>query len=119
MKMRFKSLDLPTGEHAHGFMEVEKLKLVGYTVENITASEGIKNLAGFNYSTISVNIALKRSMSAYITQYYIPSTLLVVLSWGSFFVPKNVYPARVAIILTNFLSTCVIIKGEYMCIFSS
>ena len=44
-------------------------------------------------------------------QVYFPSAALVLLSFTSFWVPPTVVPARVALIVTNFLASCVILRG--------
>ena len=35
----------------------------------------------------------------------------MVLTWGSFWIPASAYPARIALILTNCLASCVILRG--------
>ena len=96
-----------------GFVKMGTMTLVGYTVRNISAVHSLPmNQGGLNYSVLRIDIELERDLSPYIVQYYLPSALLVVLSWGAFWIPNNVYPARVALILTNSLSSCVIIKGK-------
>ena len=48
---------------------------------------------------------LKRSFPYYLYHVYIPGALLVVLSFTTFFIPPSAVPARVTLIVTNFLST--------------
>ena len=57
------------------------------------------------------SIHMKRLSSPYFTAYYIPSTFIVALTFVSFWVPPQAYPARVALVVTNFLASCVIYRG--------
>ena len=98
-------------------MLIKKLKLIGYLVHRISNSTIIRVVDNVEFSTLSVHITLKRSLSPYITQFYFPSALLVVLSWGAFWIPKSSCPgvdARIALILTSCLSMCVIMNGMYI-----
>ena len=41
-----------------------------------------------------------------------PSVFLVVLTWATFWIPADAVPARVTLIVTNFLSTVFVIQQE-------
>ena len=53
-------------------------------------------MAGFN-------IHLKRILVPYILNVYLPSGLLVAASWISFFVPPDIVPGRMALLVTILL----------------
>ena len=48
---------------------------------------------------------MKRSFPYFLYHVYIPGALLVGLSFTTFFIPPTAVPARVTLIVTNFLST--------------
>ena len=50
-------------------------------------------------------IKMKRSFPYFLYHVYIPGALLVALSFTTFFIPPTAVPARVTLIVTNFLST--------------
>ena len=50
-------------------------------------------------------LKLKRSFPYFLYHVYIPGVLLVILSFTTFFIPPTAVPARVTLIVTNFLST--------------
>ena len=54
---------------------------------------------------------LKRLFTRHIVTYFLPTTVLVFLSFASFWIPEDAVPARTALVLTNFLSICVIQRG--------
>lgn len=63
------------------------------------------------YIRLRAIITLKRSFPFYLYHVYIPGALLVVLSFTTFFIPPSAIPARVTLIVTNFLSTLFIFGG--------
>ncbi len=60
-------------------------------------------LSGRTYSTSGVFIALSRRAFGYIHSYYIPSGLLVIVSWTSFLIPPEIVAGRMAMLVTLFL----------------
>lgn len=47
-----------------------------------------------NYSQLRVYFELEREVGHYIMDYYVPSILLVVVSWVSFWLDPNAVPGR-------------------------
>jgi len=47
-----------------------------------------------NYSQLIVNFELEREVGHYIMDYYVPSIMLVVVSWVSFWLDPNAVPGR-------------------------
>ncbi|CAF0877110.1 unnamed protein product [Adineta steineri] len=64
----------------------------------------IIDMNGRNFSILRVDFVLKRHMGYYILQVYIPSTMLVMLSWVSFFIHREATADRVNIGVMTFLS---------------
>nr|XP_022301864.1 glycine receptor subunit alpha-2-like isoform X2 [Crassostrea virginica] len=60
---------------------------------------------GINYSCIFLDIHLKRNHGYYITQIYVPSALVVVLSWVNFWLTVDAVPARISLGLLTVLTT--------------
>ena len=52
-----------------------------------------------------------RSMGYYLIQIYVPSTLIVVLSWVSFWLSRDAVPARVALGITTVLTMTTLISS--------
>lgn len=47
------------------------------------------------YSCLRTQLILRREYSFYLIQLYIPSFMLVVVSWVNFWIDKDAVPARV------------------------
>ena len=56
------------------------------------------------HSRLLFEIYLERSLGYYIIQIYVPSSLIVVISWISFWIPRNSAPARVTLGVTTVLT---------------
>merc|ERR1719192_723716 len=56
-----------------------------------------------NYSLAGFEMILRRHVSHYIINYYLPSGLFVIVSWISFLIPMDVIPGRMALLVTLFL----------------
>ncbi|XP_054257122.1 pH-sensitive chloride channel 2 [Macrosteles quadrilineatus] len=68
-----------------------------YSIDETDTSQGVLNYYGKfagNYSTLVVNFALKREVGHYLMDYYVPSILLVVVSWVTFWLDANAVPGR-------------------------
>ncbi|KAK5978986.1 Gamma-aminobutyric acid receptor subunit rho-2, partial [Trichostrongylus colubriformis] len=57
-----------------------------------------------NISVLKVYFKLQRQQGYYVLQIYTPCTLLVVMSWVSFWINKEASPARVALGIMTVLS---------------
>ncbi len=56
------------------------------------------------FTCIEVKFLLERQMGYYLIQMYIPSLLIVILSWVSFWIHMDAAPARVALGITTVLT---------------
>ncbi|RNA13243.1 gamma-aminobutyric acid receptor subunit beta isoform X16, partial [Brachionus plicatilis] len=56
------------------------------------------------YSRLTMKLFFSRSLGYFITQIYIPSTLIVALSWVSFWLDRTAAPARVSLGITTVLT---------------
>ncbi|XP_033632192.1 gamma-aminobutyric acid receptor subunit alpha-6-like [Asterias rubens] len=57
-----------------------------------------------NYSQLIADFYLGREISYYLIQTYMPSTLIVIVSWVSFWIPRSSTPARTALGITTVLT---------------
>ena len=57
-------------------------------------------------------VSVKRTFTYHLFSGYMPTTLLVILTWATFWIPPKAVPARVTLIVTNFLSTIFVIQQE-------
>jgi hypothetical protein len=55
---------------------------------------GLYGVAGGNYSALTVRFDLAREVGHYVMDYFVPSILLVVVSWVSFWLDPNAVPGR-------------------------
>merc|ERR1719510_1721812 len=53
-----------------------------------------------NYSVYGFEIKLTRSIGPFILSVYLPSAMFVMMSWVSFFVPPDIVPARIVLLVT-------------------
>uniref|UniRef100_A0A8D0GMD7 Gamma-aminobutyric acid receptor subunit pi n=1 Tax=Sphenodon punctatus TaxID=8508 RepID=A0A8D0GMD7_SPHPU len=91
---------------------LEKLRLSQYTVERYyTLSKTTQQETG-KYPRLILKFELKRNVLYFILETYIPSTLLVVLSWISFWITLDSVPARTCIGVTTVLSMTTLMMGS-------
>ncbi|KAL4235133.1 ligand-gated ion channel [Mactra antiquata] len=63
-----------------------------------------KSYVNVNYTCLMYEFVLIRSFGFYITQVYIPSVLIVILSWVSFWLDIDAVPARISLGLLTVLT---------------
>ncbi|XP_078380475.1 glycine receptor subunit alpha-2-like isoform X1 [Oculina patagonica] len=78
----------------------------GYSVEEITASY----VTG-TFSMLKLTFYIRRKKFYYVVSIYIPTILITILSWVSFWIPRNSPPARVALGITTVLALTTLIFG--------
>ena len=108
----FNYLDLNLKWHEQPLNYDEKsIKVNGFTVSNITTDEfNMTYSVGDIFPNLKVSFHMARTFSYYVYRSYVPSFLLVMLSWGTFQIPAKAYPARVTLIITNFLANAFILQ---------
>ena len=60
-------------------------------------------VGGDEFSTTGFSILLRRAPKSHLTNTYIPSGTLTILSFISFLIPADVVPGRMALLVTIFL----------------
>ncbi|KAK9884409.1 hypothetical protein WA026_007255 [Henosepilachna vigintioctopunctata] len=87
-----------------------EIESFGYTMRDIRYkwNEGPNSveisLTTGNYSRLACEIQFVRSMGYYLIQIYIPSSLIVIISWVSFWLNRTATPARVSLGVTTVLT---------------
>ncbi|XP_039309866.1 gamma-aminobutyric acid receptor subunit beta isoform X11 [Solenopsis invicta] len=80
-------------------VELPQFRVLGHRQRQTTI-----HLSTGNYSRLACEIQFVRSMGYYLIQIYIPSGLIVIISWVSFWLNRNATPARVALGVTTVLT---------------
>lgn len=106
------SLGYFTNDVTYKWKDVELDEKMGnmlsqYKILNLFKTE--HNISGYqqndrNISVLKVYFKLQRQQGYYVLQIYTPCTLLVVMSWVSFWINKEASPARVALGIMTVLS---------------
>ncbi|XP_057310831.1 gamma-aminobutyric acid receptor subunit rho-1-like isoform X2 [Hydractinia symbiolongicarpus] len=85
------------------------LELNGYSLMGISSNTILKPSLVGNKTTyfklLQSRYTVKRSYMNHIYRTFIPSSLLLIFAFGSFWVPDTAVPARMGMIVTSFLST--------------
>ncbi|XP_076018897.1 gamma-aminobutyric acid receptor subunit pi [Genypterus blacodes] len=87
------------------------LRLAQYSIESYytTVSEAVYETG--RYPKLVLHFALRRNVLFFILETYVPSTLLVVLSWVSFWISQSSVPARTCIGVTTVLTMTTLMMG--------
>ncbi|XP_056899397.1 gamma-aminobutyric acid receptor subunit pi isoform X1 [Takifugu flavidus] len=90
---------------------LDTLRLAQYSVESYhtTVSEAVYETG--KYPKLVLHFALRRNVLFFILETYVPSTLLVVLSWVSFWISQSSVPARTCIGVTTVLTMTTLMMG--------
>ncbi len=80
-----------------GVMGVEDVKLQQFRVIGHETNDKQERLSTGDYQRLSLSFGLKRNVGYFIFQTYLPSILIVMLSWVSFWINHESPPARVAL----------------------
>ncbi|KAJ1141474.1 hypothetical protein NDU88_007804, partial [Pleurodeles waltl] len=90
---------------------LETLRLAQYTVEGhyTSVSEAVYETG--RYPKLVFHFDLKRNILYFILETYVPSILLVVLSWVSFWISQSSVPARICIGVTTVLTMTTLMMG--------
>jgi hypothetical protein len=64
-----------------------------------------------SFTILKLNFLIRRKKFYYVVQTYIPTILITILSWVSFWIPRSSPPARVALGITTVLALTTLIFG--------
>lgn len=82
-----------------GKIELPQFKVLGFKM-----GQELQSLSSGDYIRLYCEIHFVRSMGYYLIQIYIPASLIVIISWVSFWLHRNATPARVALGVTTVLT---------------
>uniref|UniRef100_A0A452RNK5 GABA(C) receptor n=1 Tax=Ursus americanus TaxID=9643 RepID=A0A452RNK5_URSAM len=90
----------------------EKISLSQFLIQKVhTASRlAFYSSTGW-YNRLYINFTLRRHIFFFLLQTYFPATLMVMLSWVSFWIDRRAVPARVSLGITTVLTMSTIITG--------
>ncbi|XP_061541473.1 gamma-aminobutyric acid receptor subunit pi [Phycodurus eques] len=90
---------------------LDTLRLAQYSVESYYTSVSEAVYETGQYPKLMLHFALRRNVLFFILETYVPSTLLVVLSWVSFWISQSSVPARTCIGVTTVLTMTTLMMG--------
>ena len=85
------------------YTELQRTQQYTITVSDLLPEEHILSFGGHLWATCGFNIVLKRKKLQIFFHMYLPSMLLVIVSWVSFLVDPDIVPGRLGLIVTIFL----------------
>ncbi|KAE9413303.1 hypothetical protein Angca_007908 [Angiostrongylus cantonensis] len=78
--------------------------LPSFQLNNVSTTYCTSKTNTGTYSCLRTILELRRQFSYYLLQLYIPSTMLVIVSWVSFWLDRTAVPARVTLGVTTLLT---------------
>ncbi|XP_029021619.1 gamma-aminobutyric acid receptor subunit pi [Betta splendens] len=90
---------------------LDTLRLAQYSVESYYTSVSRAVYETGQYPKLVLHFALRRNVLFFILETYVPSVLLVVLSWVSFWISQSSVPARTCIGVTTVLTMTTLMMG--------
>lgn len=90
---------------------VEQAELPQFSILRYETTDRKEQLATGTYQRLSLSFELKRNIGYFIFQTYLPSILIVMLSWVSFWINHEATSARVALGITTVLTMTTISTG--------
>ncbi|XP_049867488.1 gamma-aminobutyric acid receptor subunit delta-like isoform X2 [Pectinophora gossypiella] len=88
-----------------GMKQRNEFRLPKYVVSFVTdKSNHIHNFGEGPHSAARLQIKLSRELRGYLLESYLPSSLFVIISWGSFCVIPEIVPGRMVLLVTTLLS---------------
>lgn len=89
-------------EQIHG---LDRLQLAQFTITSYRFTTELMNFkSAGQFPRLSLHFHLRRNRGVYIIQSYMPSVLLVAMSWVSFWISQAAVPARVSLGITTVLT---------------
>ncbi|XP_035697890.1 glycine receptor subunit alpha-2-like isoform X2 [Branchiostoma floridae] len=82
----------------------DDLVLPQFAITSIVTTQMIMEYSTGSYSRMRAEFTLERQMGYYMIQTYVPTILIVILSWVSFWINIEAAPARVALGITTVLT---------------
>uniref|UniRef100_A0A1I7YKX5 Neur_chan_memb domain-containing protein n=1 Tax=Steinernema glaseri TaxID=37863 RepID=A0A1I7YKX5_9BILA len=81
-----------------------EFELPQFVLFDVQITSKVESLSSGKYSRLGCVFLFRRNIGFYIIQIYLPSILIVVISWVSFWLSRDATPARVALGVTTVLT---------------
>ncbi|KAM7332431.1 hypothetical protein ACRRTK_009139 [Alexandromys fortis] len=99
-------------EQIHG---LDRLQLAQFTITSYRFTTELMNFkSAGQFPRLSLHFQLRRNRGVYIIQSYMPSVLLVAMSWVSFWISQAAVPARVSLGITTVLTMTTLMDPEVL-----
>jgi len=89
---------------------VDEAELPQFTIIGYETNDRKEKLATGNYQRLSLSFKLQRNIGYFVFQTYLPSILIVMLSWVSFWINHEATSARVA--LGNYITNKLTLRNS-------
>lgn len=83
-----------------------------FTLEKVTIGDCSATYATGTYPCLRATVYFKREIYYYLTDTYVPSLLIVILSWASFWIDHEAVPARISVGLLTVLTITTQLTGS-------
>nr|BBC27529.1 gamma-aminobutyric acid receptor subunit beta A [Dugesia japonica] len=90
---------------------IENIHMIQFTINSYDVHTLVSNLSTGLYQRLSLCFQLHRNVGFFVFQTYLPSILIVMLSWVSFWISHEATSARVALGITTVLTMTTISTG--------
>nr|XP_053639235.1 glycine receptor subunit alpha-3-like isoform X3 [Cherax quadricarinatus] len=87
-------------------LEIAQFDLINYSTDNYT-----QYFVTGNFSGLMVHFSLRRQNGYHVLQTYVPTILIVSISWVSFWLDPNAVPGRVSLGVTTLLTLTTLASG--------
>jgi len=85
-------------------VQIGKVSLPRFVIEKYSSDYCNVNTSTGSYSCLLMELTLRREFSYYMLTIYVPTCMLVIVSWFSFWIDPKAVPARVALGVTTLLT---------------
>ncbi|CAF1023729.1 unnamed protein product [Adineta ricciae] len=94
----------------------EDLEMPDFVLSNHEARYCNRTTATGKFACIEVHLALQRNINLYLQQLYLPSTLIVALSFIAFWIDYKSHPARTLLSLLSIVTVTTKAEGSFTCL---
>ncbi|CAF4422207.1 unnamed protein product [Rotaria socialis] len=94
----------------------EDLEMPDFVLSNFESRYCNRTTATGTFACIEVHLALQRNINLYLQQLYLPSTLIVALSFIAFWIDYKSHPARTLLSLLSIVTITTKAEGSFTCL---
>ncbi|XP_048588651.1 glycine receptor subunit alpha-4 isoform X2 [Nematostella vectensis] len=101
----------PGDKYKNAVIISDNLTMSQFALDEYHASKETFTYPTGTFTLLKLTFSIRRKKFYYVVQTYIPTILIVILSWVSFWIPRSSPPARVALGITTVLALTTLIFG--------